>query len=172
MYKRIVSAFLWLIFFAACKSNKQTNLKKYDTITQENNTSQASPALQYKLDTSKYVTNALLPKRDTLLTVDLKNNKGSVQGYLSGAGKHVIVMVPVTSGDSIYADIVPDNDSTNIRFNQIYVPLGKEGKYDGPFSRTISYPITVKGNYKLIIGTNLMAEGKPEGSFTCNVWIK
>lgn len=53
-----------------------------------------------------------------------------------------------------------------------YIPVGKKGKYDGPFSREINYPITVKGNYKLIVGENLMAEPEWKGNFTCNVLIK
>ena len=128
--------------------------------------------LNYKVDTSKYVTTTLLQPRDTLLTVDLHDGKGSVKGYLTGMGKHVSVMVPVTMGDSITAEIIPEVDSMNIRINQIYIPVGKDGKYDGPFSRTISYPITAKGAYRLIIGSNLMAEGKTNGSFICNVVIK
>ena len=87
-------------------------------------------------------------------------------------GKHVTLIIPVTNGDSLTAEIIPDDNTLNIRFKQVYVPAGKNGKYDGPFSRTIRYPITVKGKYKLIIGSDLMADGKPKGSFTCNVLIK
>ena len=129
-------------------------------------------SLNYKVDTSGYVSKTLLQPRDTLLTVDLHDGKGSVKGYLSGIGKHITVMIPVTTGDSIIAEIIPEVDSMNIRFNQIYIPVGKDGKYDGPFSRKISYPVTVKGAYRLIIGSNLMAEGKTNGNFTCNIVIK
>ena len=161
---------LILTIFCACNSgeNKDT---VHDTLTQVTNTTKASEDVQYKIDTSKQAT-TLLGKRDTLLTVDLNNNKGSVRAYLSGIGKHVTIIVPVTGGDSITAEIIPDDDTANIRFNQIYIPVGKTGKYEGPFSRKISYPITAKGNYKLIIGENLMAEGDWKGNFTCNVFIK
>ncbi len=163
-------AFFLLIFVASCNSASNKNVYK-DTLSQTNDTTKAGPAYQYKIDTSKQV-NTLLVKRDTLLTVDLKNNKGSVRAYLSGIGKHVTIVVPVKNGDSIIAQIIPDDDTANIRFNQIYIPAGKNGKYDGPFSRTISYPVTVKGNYKFIIGEDLMAEGSWQGNFTCNVLIK
>ncbi len=161
---------LVLIFFAACNSGNNQN-NKQDTLTQATDTTKAKAGLQYKIDTSKQV-NTILVKRDTLLTVDLNNNKGSVRAYLSGIGKHVTIVVPVKNGDSITAQIIPDDDTANIRFNQIYIPVGKTGNFDGPFSRNISYPITVKGDYKLVIGENLMAEGDWKGNFTCNVLIK
>lgn len=159
-----------ILIFTACNSGTTQNASN-DTLTQSTDTTTTNKELQYKIDTSKQV-NTLLVKRDTLLTVDLNNNKGSVRAYLSGIGKHVTLVVPVTGGDSLTAEIIPDDDTANIRFNQIYIPAGKTGKYDGPFSRKISYPITVKGKYKLIVGENLMAEGNWEGNFTCNVVIK
>ncbi len=164
----------------ACNSGNSTASKDTATIGYSDSSVQVADSthprhrdsFNYKVDTSKYVTSTLLQPRDTLITLDLHNGKGSVKAYLSGIGKHVTLIVPVTGGDSLTGEIIPDIDSTNIRFNQVYIPVGKSGKYDGPFSRTISYPITAKGNYKLIIGSNLMAEGKPSGSFTCNVIIK
>ncbi len=139
--------------------------------TQDSDVTKAKPGLAYKIDTSKQI-NTLLVPRDTLLMVKMANNKGSARAYLSGIGKHVTLIVPVSNGDSITAQIIPDDDTANIRFNQIYIPIGKTGKYDGPFSRSISYPVSVKGNYKLIIGENLMAESDWKGNFTCNVLIK
>lgn len=107
-----------IIGLGAYSSNQ--NKKIYpDTLTQENNLTEANPDLKYKIDTSKQAT-TLLVKRDTLLTVELNNNSGSVRGYLSGMGKHVTIVVPVEVGDSITAQIIPDDDTANIRFNQLY----------------------------------------------------
>ena len=166
--KSLISFFLLLVF-NACNTNTD---KKKSTTTQATDISKVKDTtLNYKIDTSRQV-NTILVKRDTILTVDMKNNKGSVCAYLSGIGKHVTIVVPVNGGDSLTAVIIPDDNNANIRFNQVYVPEGKQGKYDGPFSRHISYPVTVKGNYKLIVGENLMAEGNWAGNFTCNVVIK
>ena len=162
--------FFLLIIAGACNSNQDKTMHS-DTLNQENDTTKARKDLKYKIDTSKQVIDMLI-KRDTLLTVDLVNNKGSVRAYLSGIGKHVTIVVPVKGGDSITAQIIPDDDTANIRFNQIYIPVGKTGKYEGPFSRSISYPVTVKGDYKLIVGENLMAEQAWDGNFTCTVLIK
>ncbi len=157
------------MLFAACNTN--TNSEKSTSTQATDITKVKDTALNYKIDTSKQV-NTLLVKRDTLLTIDMHNNKGSVRAYLSGIGRHVTFIVPITTGDTLTAIVVPDDSVANIRFNQIFIPEGNNGKYDGPFSRKISYPITVKGNYKLIVGENLMAEADWKGNFTCNVVIK
>jgi hypothetical protein len=171
MKQKLLLRYLILIIAAACNNATKQNTP-HDTLTQANNITKASPDLKYKIDTSKQVISTLLPERDTLLTVELNaNNKGRVSGYLSGIGKHVTIVIPVKGGDSLTAELIAD-DTANIRFNQIYIPAGKTGKYDGPFSRKISYPVTVKGDYRLIVGENLMAEGDWKGNFTCKVAIK
>ena len=163
---------LLMMFCCACNSSVDENGPPPKLPgTQDSDVTKAKPGMAYKIDTSKQV-NTLLVPRDTLLTMKMDNNKGSVRAYLSGIGKHVTIIVPVSKGDSITAQIIPDDDTANIRFNQIYIPVDKAGKYDGPFSRSISYPVTVKGDYKLIIGENLMAEADWKGNFTCNVLIK
>ncbi len=161
-----------LLFFCACNSTTDENEKTPNfPSTQDSNITDATPGMTYKIDTSKQVNKLLVPG-DTLLMMQMADKKGSIRGYLGGIERHVTVIVPVGSGDSIMAEIIPDDKKANIRFNQIYIPVGKGGKYDGPFSRKIIYPITAMGNYKLVIGENLMAEGDWEGSFTCNVEIR
>ena len=156
--------FLLLLILTACQSAKNKETYNSDTtVTKED--------LAYKIDTSKQV-NTLLVKRDTILTVDLKNNKASVRAYLSGIGRHVTFIVPVSSGDSIKAELIPDDDTANIIFKQVFIPVGKTGKYAGPFTKKIIYPVTVKGNYKLIVGESLVKESDWKGNFTCNVSIK
>lgn len=163
---------LSLVFLCACNSAVDENGKppKFPG-TQDSDVTHAKPGMTYKIDTSKQVNKLLVPG-DTLLIMKMENNKGSIRGYLSGIGTHVTIIVPVSSGDSITAQIVPDDDSANIRFKQIYVPAGKAGKYDGPFSRSLSYPIKAKGDYKLTIGENLLTGADWQGNFTCNVVIK
>ena len=171
MEQKLLLCYFILIISVACNNAAKQNTPQ-DTLTQANNITKSSHDLTYKIDTSRQVVNTLTPERDTLLTVELNaNNKGHVSGYLSGIGKHVTIVIPVKGGDSLTAELIADN-TANIRFNQIYIPSGKTGKYDGPFSRKINYPVTVKGNYKLIVGENLMAEGDWKGNFTCHVVIK
>ncbi|HEY5408910.1 MAG TPA: hypothetical protein VIJ92_17600 [Ginsengibacter sp.] len=171
MIQKATAYFFLFFLFTACNSNENSSAKESTSTQATGITKVKDTALNYKIDTSKQV-NTLLVKRDTLLTIDINNNKGSVRAYLSGIGRHVTIIVPVTGGDSLIAQIIPDDSAANIRFKQIYIPVGKQGKYDGPFSRQIRYPITVKGNYKLIVGEDLMAGDDWKGNFTCNVSIK
>lgn len=67
---------------------------------------------------------------------------------------------------SLKASILPQNNNMNIRFNQIRTP---DGKFDGPFSRDISYEIPKSGEVWLIIGKNLMAEEEIAGDFSVRV---
>jgi len=165
------SAFCFLIIAASCNNNTH-QITESDTASPAADTT-STQNFENKTDTSLQVTSASSPKNDTLLTVNMDaNNKGSVSSYLSGVGKHVTILVPVKKGDSILAELIPETDTANIRFTQIYVPVGEAGKYDGPFGKTLNYPITVKGTYKLIVGESLMAEGDWKGNFTCNVTIK
>lgn len=171
MKQKLLTALSFLLVFTACDTKTNTDKIKGTSTQATDITKVKDTTLNYKIDTSRQV-NTLLPKGDTLLTANIKNHKASVHAYLSGIGNHVTIVVPVTAGDSLTAVIIPDGDNANIRFNQVYIPSGKHGRYEGPFSRQVSYPITVKGNYQLIVGENLMAEGDWAGSFTCNILIK
>ena len=169
----MIHKFFWCCFIlslsVACNNAAKQNASQ-DTLQPADTVTGASPDRKSEIDTSKPA-NSFLTESDTLLTVDLKNNKGSVKAYLNGMGKHVTLIIPVKGGDSLTAELVAA-DTANIRFNQIYIPVGKSGKFDGPFGRKISYPVTITGNYRLIIGENLMAEGDWKGNFSCNVVIK
>lgn len=78
----------------------------------------------------------------------------------------VVVRIANYKKDQLKANIVPENNNMNIRFNQVKTP---DGKYDGPFGREISYKISGKGEVWLIIGKNLMAEGDNMGRFSVRI---
>lgn len=164
MKQKKIGWFLLMLVLTGCQSTENKG-------TSDSDTTLTKKDLAYKIDTSKQV-NTLLVERDTVLTVDLKNNKASVRAYLSGIGRHVTFIVPVGSGDSIKAELIPDDDTANIIFKQVFIPVGKTGKYVGPFTRKIIYPVSVKGNYKLIVGESLVKESDWKGSFTCNISVK
>ncbi len=67
---------------------------------------------------------------------------------------------------TIKAKIITNQKDFNIRFNQIKL---EDGQMDGPFGRQIEYKIPNEGEIWLIIGKNLMAEGKTIGSFLVSV---
>ncbi|MCU7619143.1 hypothetical protein NZ698_18340 [Chryseobacterium sp. PBS4-4] len=78
----------------------------------------------------------------------------------------LILKISNFSKPKITAKISTKQQDFNIRFNQIQLP---DGKMDGPFSREITYDVPKSGEVWLIIGKNLMADGKTTGSFSVSV---
>ena len=68
----------------------------------------------------------------------------------------VIVIKNVTKS-TISAKINNVEKDRNLRINQIILP---DGSSDGPFSKEMKYAKKKNGTYKIVIGKNLMAEGK------------
>ncbi|TXF76372.1 hypothetical protein [Chryseobacterium sp.] len=54
----------------------------------------------------------------------------------------------------------------NVRINQIRFP---DGTFDGPFGREVSVDTPKKGEYWIIVGHNLMADGKMTGKFSLEI---
>lgn len=46
----------------------------------------------------------------------------------------------------IHAVVIGENDTANLRINQIEMP---DGTFDGPFERSLQYKIKAPGTYKL-----------------------
>jgi hypothetical protein len=78
----------------------------------------------------------------------------------------LILKISNYSKPKITAKISTKQQDFNIRFNQIQLP---DGKMDGPFSREITYDVPKSGEVWLIVGKNLMADGKTTGSFSVTV---
>jgi hypothetical protein len=54
----------------------------------------------------------------------------------------------------------------NIRINQIKKP---DGSFDGPFGQTLNLETAQKGEYWIILGKSLMADGSGKGHFSLKV---
>lgn len=94
------------------------------------------------------------------------------------------IMLPFTIGDEITDEdqkfvlllknvtkpelkiTVEGKKKMNLRINQIQNP---DGSMDGPFGQSYTYKTPQKGEYKIILGKNLMAEGSGKGHFTLKV---
>lgn len=61
---------------------------------------------------------------------------------------------------------IETRDPMNIRINQIKKP---DGTFDGPFGQTLNLATPQKGEYWIILGKNLMAEGTGKGHFSLKV---
>ena len=77
-----------------------------------------------------------------------------------------ILVIKNVKKSSISATISTKDKNRNLRINQILLP---DNSSDGPFSKTMKYKISKKGIYKIVVGKNLMAEGKLTGNFNLSV---
>lgn len=99
------------------------------------------------------------PGSDTLianLQMDKNNRRLEIPVFIDSAR---ILFVQLNSADS----------TANIRISQIGMP---DGTYDGPFGRSLKYKIKMQGNYKIIIGQNLMAGNPWAGNLEMKAWVK
>lgn len=88
---------------------------------------------------------------------------------MDSANQHVTVPLNISGGDTLFAILSPDDKKANIRISQIEFP---DSTFDGPFGRNLDYKINVFGNYKIIIGENMMAGDRWNGDFSLKVWVK
>lgn len=62
--------------------------------------------------------------------------------------------------------IVNADPGLNVRINQIRFP---DATFDGPFEKEVSVDTPKKGEYWIIVGHNLMADGKMTGKFSLEI---
>ena len=91
-----------------------------------------------------------------------------IDAYMLGLAHPVTFIIKVKKGKRIMARINEMAEPGNVRINQIIMP---DGATDGPFSKSIEYPIIKKGIYKLIIGGSNMQGDNWKGAFTLHVAI-
>jgi hypothetical protein len=81
----------------------------------------------------------------------------------------VVVPLKISSGKELFAALSSDDKKANIRVSQVQFP---DSTFDGPFGREMHYQIKSPGNYKLIIGEDMMAGNRWQGDFVLKVWMK
>jgi hypothetical protein len=88
---------------------------------------------------------------------------------IDSANQHITVPLKINSGDTLFATLYSKDKKANIRISQIGFP---DSTFDGPFGRELNYKIKDTGNYKIIIGENMMAGDRWNGDFTLEAWVK
>jgi hypothetical protein len=84
-------------------------------------------------------------------------------------GNHVTVPIKISAGKELFASLSSEDKKANIRVSQIEFP---DSTFDGPFGRELQREINRHGNYKLIIGEDMMAGDRWKGNFLLKVWVK
>lgn len=104
---------------------------------------------------------------DTVQIILPADNTPVTRSFTKDSASIVCKVVVPAGKKMIMGELRPADAKMNIRFNQVITPGGKA---DGPFDRKLAYDINKEGTYTLIIGNNLMAEGKYKGGVELKIW--
>src|SRR6185312_11123171 len=85
------------------------------------------------------------------------------------SGYHVTFPIKISAGKELFAALSSDDQKANIRISQIEFP---DSTFDGPYGRELTHTIETPGNYKLIIGEDMMAGDRWKGDFVLKVWVR
>ena len=88
---------------------------------------------------------------------------------MDSADRYLIIPVKISSGKELFARLSSKDKKANIRISQIEFP---DNTFDGPFGRNLNYIIKLPGNYKIIIGQNMMAGDPWNGDFVLKIWVE
>ena len=88
---------------------------------------------------------------------------------MDSADRHLIIPVKISSGKELFARLSSKDKKANICISQIEFP---DSTFDGPFGRNLNYIIKLPGNYKIIIGQNMMAGDLWNGDFVLKIWVE
>jgi hypothetical protein len=160
--KNTFSHLLLFLCLSSCSSHKDT-AEKEPTVT-DAATVNSTATRAINKDTIKYTA------ADTSVHISLdKNNPATtITGKLEGKAQVIQLYIDKRSSDSVDVLIKPSDPDANIRLNQVIYPGGTA---DGPFGREQKFALKKSGVYKLIIGNDLMAEGKTRTAFTLHLSI-
>lgn len=153
MKDKIVLLFM-LFAFVSC--NQNNDRKEFSKDLPTINTDSSKVENQANLDSSKSI---LSPGKDTLV-LKLK---------MDSANQHVTVPINISGGDTLFAIVTSKDKKANIRISQVGLP---NSTFDGPFGRKIGYKIKDSGDYKIIVGEDMMAGNRWNGDFTLRAWVK
>ena len=158
-------AFIYFLFgmcLSCCNSPNNTGKKEIvvnDTVTTDSN---IKPPINK--DSIDYV----VIDSAVHISLDKDNSAKTLSGKLKGNNQPIKIYIDINSGDTLHVLIEPSGQDANIRLNQIIYP---DGKADGPFDKDQKFAIEKPGPYQLIIGNNLMAEGKTNAAFTLHLSV-
>ncbi len=148
---------LFLVLLTACGSEGYKDQQDRPTAT--DSPADTLPPAHYIEETSRHI--------DSVIHLAFAPDSTSltVEGQLTEIAP-VTCYLPADRKVRLTAQLLPGTKDLNIRFSQIIFP---DGKADGPFGQELKYTLAQKGTYRLIISSNLMANGKRNGSFVLKV---
>ncbi len=152
---------MFLLFFTACNKNKTASTEITSQIIAPKSDSE-KPTIKPEKDPLQET----IQDDQILITMDASALPIAFQEEFTKDGERFILTIKNFAQNKIVAEILPENQEMNIRFNQIKFP---DGSLDGPFSREISQQVNAKGDLQLIIGRSNMASAQSKGKFTVKI---
>lgn len=99
-------------------------------------------------------------------TVDASQLPFTIGEEFTDENQQFIIVIKNVTKPTISAKINTVEKDRNLRINQIILP---DGSSDGPFSKEMIFNKKKNGTYKIVIGKNLMADGKLVGKVSVTV---
>ena len=158
---RIIYALISIALITACNNNAaNVGGVNPDSVTDQKNEKPLKDTPQLEKSTAI---------SDSVIQLQIPQNGDSVAVKLLKKSTPVTCMFSLPKKGKLIATITTPSNKDNIRINQIFMP---DGSADGPFGKTLDYTIKSTGNYKLIIGADLMAEDAYKGECTLTIALK
>ncbi|MEO5908879.1 MAG: hypothetical protein ABIR50_00370 [Ginsengibacter sp.] len=152
--KNKIIFFTIFICLISCQQNEQKKTLDDPLIAIENDSVKTE-----SIPPNNSLPKDLSPLSDTLM-LKLK---------MDSATSHLTIPVLITSGKELFAALSSDDKNANIRISQVGLP---DSTFDGPFGKDLHHEMMGPGNYKIIIGENMMAGDRWKGDFVLRVWVK
>lgn len=151
-------------------SVNQDSLKTTDQLAVKNPTDSANPgiiALPENPKPKEIVKTFRVINGDSIIkTINADMIPLTIDDEFTTDHQKFILKIKNFKGKKIAGKVTSKNSDMNIRFNQIKFT---NGTFDGPFGSDIAADIDKPGEIWLIIGKNLMADGKPTGKFSVSL---
>lgn len=167
--------FLFPFLLIACKKDASVNLttpnsdssaisleKSTDLKVNQDSLIANSPAVEKVLDEG---VNRSTGKNEIIRTADGSMLPFKIGDQFKKDNQKLILKIKNISRPHLKISIQTKNPM-NIRINQIKSP---DGSFDGPFGQTLKLDTPQKGEYWIIIGKSLMADGNSKGHFSVEV---
>jgi hypothetical protein len=152
--KNKITLFAMFICLMSCHQNEQKEALQ-DSVT---------PAKNDSTKTETKAVNDTFPKSISALSDTL-----IIKLKMDSANDHLTIPLTITSGKELFASLSSEDKNANIRISQIALP---DSTFDGPFGKNLDFKMKAPGNYKIIIGENMMAGDRWEGDFILRIWVR
>lgn len=163
----ILSILFGLAVLQSCKKQPQSpSVQNSDSIFTKHNEGSSDVKSPDTLNEQHVPADTRLTKTDTLRIIQGNKLPVKLEGQFVKDQQKLTIKIENFDKPQVVARIIPSDGDMNIRLNQIRLA---DGSFDGPFGRNLTYKISQKGEIWLIIGHDLMADGKMTGTFKVEI---